>query len=150
MSTLAGGIYDDYFEIESKWGFHAGLNVDINIVKSFAVETGLYYTVKGAKMGYIFEDEGALSYIQLPVLALFRLPVAEATNVQLKAGGYMGYLIEEPETLSVKKPDVGVIVGAGISYKKFYLGLQYELGLYEVLSVEDKNRNLAISIGYDF
>ena len=77
MSTFAGGQWDDYLEIKSRWGFHAGFNVDVNIVKSFAIETGLYYTVKGANMGYIYRDEGKLTYLQLPILALYRLPVAE-------------------------------------------------------------------------
>ena len=149
MSTFAGGQWDDYLEIKSRWGFHAGFNIDVNIVKSFAIETGLYYTVKGANMGYIYRDEGKLTYLQLPILALYRLPVAEESHIQLKAGGYAGYCIEKPETLRVKKPDVGLIAGAGISYRKFYLGLQYELGLYKIFG-DDKNRNLAISLGYDF
>ena len=147
MSTFGGSKYYDY---ESRWSFHAGMNADLNIVKSFAIETGLFYTSKGAKMRYINKNEGSVSYVQLPLLALFRFPISEETHVQVKAGGYAGYLIEEPETLKVKKPDMGIIVGTGINYRKFFLGLQYELGLYKTIFREDKNRNLAISVGYDF
>lgn len=156
MSSIS--VDDNDSSIKSKWGFHIGLNVDVNIVKSFAVETGLFYSAKGFKldkqMGYDKSNNYDLNYIQLPLLAVFRLNVSENANIQLKAGGYAGYLINEPETLRVKKPDVGLIVGAGISYRKFYLGLQYELGMYNALKVgygdACKNRNLAISVGYDF
>ncbi len=152
MSTVSGED-NDYYEVKSRWNFHAGLNLDINIVKSFAVETGLFYTGKGLKLGYIYSNEGKLSYIQLPLLALYRLPIKDDVHVQLKAGGYFGYLVNEPEALKVKKPDMGVICGAGISYKKFYLGLQYEIGLYKCVDpnwFKGRNRNLAISLGYDF
>lgn len=152
MSTVSGED-NAYYEVKSKWDFHAGLNLDISIVKSFAVETGLFYTGKGSKLGYVYSDEGNLSYIQLPLLALYRLPIKDDVHVQVKAGGYFGYLINEPETLKVKKPDMGIICGAGISYKKFYFGLQYELGLSKVVNphwFKGRNRNLAISLGYDF
>ena len=136
------------FDTDSNLGFHGGLVMDYNIVKSFAVETGLYYTSKGFKhdkYGKSYE----LGYLQIPVLAKLRLHVSDDVHVQVKGGGYFDYLINEPETLRVKKPDMGVIFGAGMSYKKVYLGLQYELGLYEVYW-EGRNRNLAISVGYDF
>ena len=145
MSTFSG--VDDN---KSKINFHAGLNLDFNVVKSFAIETGLFYTGKGTKFDYSrYEDYEKLSYIQLPLLALYRLPIKDDVHVQVKAGGYFGYLINEPESVYVKKPDMGLMFGAGINYKKFYLGLQYELGLYEV-AWDCKNRNLALSVGYDF
>ena len=148
MSTFSG--LDD--EGKSKINFHAGLNLDFNVVKSFAIETGLFYTGKGTKFDTEYnwyEGYEKLSYIQLPLLALYRLPIKDDVHVQVKAGGYFGYLINEPESVYVKKPDMGLMFGAGINYKKFYLGLQYELGLYEV-AWDCKNRNLALSVGYDF
>ena len=151
MSTIGGGEYDSDFK--SKWGFNGGLNVNVNIYKSFAIETGVYYSAKGFKWDYeilgSYYKNPNLQYLQMPLLALLRLYMTDETHIQLKAGGYMGYLINKPESLYVKKPDLGIIVGAGVNYKKFYLGVQYELGLYEI-SGDDKNRNLAISLGYDF
>lgn len=133
---------------DNMWGFHGGLAMDYNIVKSFAVETGLFYTSKGFKHNK-YSKNYAFGYLQIPILAKLRLPVSDDVHFQVKGGGYFDYLINEPETLKVKKPDMGVIFGAGVSYKKIYLGLQYELGLYEVYW-DGRNRNLAISVGYDF
>ena len=144
------------FDVDSKWGFHGGLAMDYNIVKSFAVETGIFYTVKsfGYRVYYYGYEKHELGYLQIPVLAKLRLPVSDDVHVQVKGGGYFDYLTNEPESLWIKKPDMGVVFGAGISFKKVYLGLQYEIGLYNVLSYEKvgdgRIRNLAISVGYDF
>ena len=161
LSTL--GVDDDYYDYyKNRWGFHGGFVIDYNIVKSFAVETGLFYTGKGAKYdkersyySYYKDESLKFNYLQIPILAELRLPVSDDASVQVKGGGYFGYLINEPETLKVKKPDIGIIFGAGISYKKVYLGLQYELGLYDAYTFGKegdylRNRNLAISVGYDF
>ncbi len=150
LSTCGDGTWDNYYEIDSQWSFHFGTNVNINVVRSFAIETGVYYMNKGAKIKYMYGNKAdRFSYVQVPVLALYKYPVADDFDIHIKGGGYAGYLINEPETLRVKKPDVGVIVGIGISRKKIYLGTHYELGLYKVFG-DYKNRNLAISVGYDF
>lgn len=142
--------WNDY-EANTKYLFHAGFNVDYNIVKSFAVGTGLFYSNKGFRD--YWDGDFNIGYLQIPALAVYKCPVADNINIQLKGGGYFSYLVEKPETLSVAKIDMGLIIGVGISFKKLYLGAQYDFGLYEAIDqyyLEAKNRNLAISIGYDF
>lgn len=181
--------HSKYIEKKGRMGFHVGVIADYNIIKSFAVETGLFYTEKGCKFNPVddrekrayydeeyfknAEDSVKISYVQLPILALVRLYIANDMHIQLKAGGYVaarvstsnppfciGYfrdrhVYSDYEDYkfydSYSGWDAGIIAGAGISYKNVYLGLQYELGLTKLMSNHDiKNRNLAISIGYDF
>lgn len=155
------GIYN-----KSLIDFHVGLKADINIVKSFAVETGLYYSGKGAKDPQDRKvDTGDKNWrcpsIQIPVLADFKFPVSSSVEIQVKGGGYLGYVhVEKPESLYVDtkdKMDFGLIVGTGVSIKKFYVGVQYEHGLADICNYEReklntafKSRNIAISLGYDF
>lgn len=180
FSTFSGGFdpsgavhyRSEFVQNKAKTSFHVGAVVDYNIIKSFAIETGLFYTDKGCKLNYDnarsydteyfsnAEDSVKLSYIQLPVLALVRLYVADDMHIQLKAGGYVAkrlgnstapFFLKQRDYDSYSDWDAGLIAGAGICYKNIYLGVQYELGLTKLLSYHGiKNRNLAISIGYDF
>lgn len=114
-------------------GCQAGFNADINVTKSFAVETGLFWYLKE-----IYDSEYYDSYFQLPILAMGRLFLSENSHLQFK-GGFYTYYCSNDEYI-----DVGMILGTGFKYKKFYLGCQYEG------SFLDYYHSLAISIGYDF
>ena len=146
--------YYRYNSFKSKLGFHAGLNVDINIIKSFAVETGLYYTNKvftGEETTTNESETFEFQYIQLPVLALFRLYIEDDMHIQLKGGVYCGSPFKIPSLLNGHWPDAGIMVGAGVNYKKYYFGVQYEMGM-TTSRFEDSGKcsNLSISVGYDF
>lgn len=141
---------------KSLLGFHSGAIVDYNIVKSFAIESGLFYTRKGwdHDSDYYF-DKNNLGYLELPLLALYRLHLSDNAHLQIKGGGYIGYLVSATHDSYLKDFDTGLEVGVGVSFKKIYLGLKYELGLLNIYSKDNhagkiKNRNLMVSVGYDF
>ena len=151
--------YDDdgYFEAKAKWGLYGGVNVDFNIVKSFAIETGLFFSEKGCKgdnesWEWRYKEKQKYSYVQIPLFALYRLPLSEDFHMQVKAGGYIGLCYDHPgDRIYNRDVDAGPVFGLGLSYRKIYLGAQYELGLMELDGYfESKNRNLTISVGYDF
>lgn len=56
----------------------------------------------------------------------------------------------------LKRFDCGLIIGAGVTYNKYYFGLQYDLGMTNLLPspyssvYSGKNRNLGLNIGYNF
>lgn len=157
ISSMGGGqgrMYD-----ESLIGFHVGLKTDFNIVKSFAIETGLYYSGKGASKAEKGGNEAwRCPSVQLPVLANFKFPVSNSVEIQVKGGVFLGYVhVEKPESLYVDtkdKMDFGLIVGTGVKIKKFYVGAQFEPGMVDLVNFEKGNRyesrNIAISLGYDF
>ena len=137
---------------KSLLGFHGGAIVDYNIVKSFAIESGLFYSGKGFK-----EDCGKnnTGYLELPLLALFRLHLSDNVHLQLKGGGYIGYVVSPDHDSYINDFDAGLAAGVGVSFKKIYLGLKYELGLLDICSEDSygmtlNNRNLMVSVGYDF
>lgn len=150
-STYSLSVDKDWWEdnLKSRWGFHGGLNMDINFYKSFALETGLFYSEKGFK-NEGFDKNVKMGFIQVPVQALTRLYLKDDVYLSAKAGGFVACAVKKEEYH--KDVDAGLSFGAGIAIKKIFLGVQYELGL---LSLDrdfsgGKTGNLAISIGYDF
>lgn len=147
--------YYDYLDTKSVWGFQGGVNVDINVVKSFAVETGLFYSQKNLKLvDKYYDDEWPTeygAYLQIPLQAVYKLPLANDLHLQVKAGGYAAYMVKEPDIQNIKKFDAGFVFGLGFDFKKIYLGAQFELGMAKIHSdSKPKNRTLSISLGYDF
>lgn len=183
--------YGDEFEGQkSKIGFNVGVAVDFILNRSFAINSGLYYTTKGVK----FEDGDVdwketetsnAGYIQLPVYASYRLNFAEASQLQINFGPYVAYGVngkitnkyedfEDPEYNEESKMDLfgtsegdkerggfkrfdfGLGVGAGYTFHRVYLGLDYQFGLVNCLDKKEwgafkgKTSNLSITVGYNF
>lgn len=81
---------------KSKVGFNVGVAVEFPIVRSFYINSGLFYTTKGIK----FEDSGYdwseketwnAGYLELPIYASYRLNFAEASQLQINFGPYFAY-----------------------------------------------------------
>lgn len=136
--------------------FHAGVNLDYNTSKSFALETGVFLTDKGYRIES--DDRHHRIFVQIPILARFKFYVNEDFNIQLRAGGFgapriggNGKYRWEFSEVAYKDLDAGLIGGLGISYKNIYLGAQYEYGLTDIVKAyRAHTSNIAISLGYDF
>ena len=81
---------------KSKIGFNVGVAVEFPIVRSFYINSGLFYTTKGIK----FEESGSdwsekttfnAGYLELPVYASYRMNFAEASQLQVNFGPYFAY-----------------------------------------------------------
>lgn len=153
----------------SRNGFHGGLFLEYNIIKSFALSSGVSYVVKGfdGKRG-----EARMSYIQVPILASWRFETPTKVMFHLNIGPYIAYgiggnIFFTPFTLKTsyyfdqdsfggegffKDYDAGVILGGTIQLNKIRFGLSYEYGLVDIAEVFDSmhNRNISISLGYIF
>lgn len=157
---------------KSNVGFNAGVCVDFPMLESLYLQTGLYYTVKGAKI----EDGGETmkynpGYLEIPIMASYRYNFTDAAQLQFNFGPYIAYGISgkqkweyegESDEMDmfgddsgVKRFDAGLGVGAGVTVGKFYVGLNYEFGLMNIADDTDgdysiKNKNLSISVGFNF
>lgn len=81
------GSVDDAKGIAS---FHAGLQADLPITKFFAIQPGLFFTGKGAKVeNSIFTATTRPYYIELPVNAVIKVPLGEQANFFVGAGPYV-------------------------------------------------------------
>lgn len=89
-------------DIDSKVkpGFSLGAIVDISFTDNIALQPGLYYTNKGMKgvNKFKFDSDNesyekyvyGLHYLEIPVLASYRMDVAKDLNWQINVGPYIG------------------------------------------------------------
>lgn len=132
-------------DLKSKVGFNLGVAVDIPILESFYVQSGLYYTMKGYKyeldmstsQGQYWastEVKATMGYLEIPVLASYRYNFDEKNQLQFDFGPYFAYGLHgkaKNETSSntgySHKEDIDVFdEGNG---KRFDMGLQVGAGI---------------------
>lgn len=131
-------------------GFHAGVFAQAPLGESFAVQPELLYMTKGASADYNVAgfingtNTFKLNYVELPVLATFKLGQA----VELQAGPYVSYLLNSninsngdfgigTQAISrsnFNKLDYGVAGGLNIYFGKAFIGARYEQGLQRIAS----------------
>ena len=58
----------------------------------------------------------------------------------------------QKELETMKKEDLGVILGAAVTYSHYYFGANYERSLKSLSKTDDKsyNSSIVISLGYNF
>jgi opacity protein-like surface antigen len=163
----------------SRTAFNAGVGVDIPIIESFYVQTGLFFTSKGYKRtedrgDTRFTAKGNPAYLEIPILASYRYNFNDATQLEVNVGPYLAFGIGGKDKLEekteaavieteendffnddVKKFDMGLQVGLGVTFlKHVYLGVAYEFGFVNMFKDSDgesaKNRNFMINLGYKF
>lgn len=179
---------DDY---KAKAGFHLGVLADIPVpmaVDGFSVQSGLFYTMRGAKYkeseeGYKETEKIASHYFQIPVYWSYKydfgsvavsaftgpyIAVGLGGKVKSKYEGedYDGESYEESEKYDLfgkdkddsqnfKRFDFGWSLGAGVTFDRIYVGLQYDFGFINMereseAGYHPKNRNFSLSVGYSF
>jgi len=139
-------------------GFHLGVSADIRLANGFYLSPALLYSGKGYKYDKDNIDETcSASYITVPLHLSPRFAVGEGVELQVLAGPYIGIAIGgtiDSKTKNEKTDftkyyngfDFGASLGLGALFSEhYYAGITYELGFSEY-----RNRNLCISVGYNF
>lgn len=174
ISTLAktGDLYDND---EMHFSYTGGIFVVAPIKGVFAVQPELNYICKGRSnetTEFIETSyQSRYHYLQVPVLARFNtnLSMTENTKVYFNAGPYVSALLKsqnKPDGSSEwkddsysgvdKDPDLGLVLGMGVTFpvKKLTLqaDLRYDMGLSEVnFQPEDYHtKALSLTIGILF
>jgi hypothetical protein len=118
---------------DSRTAFNIGLTVDIPLLESIYIKSGLFYTGKGCK----FEDKYSdvvysPAYLEIPILASYRYDFSEAAQMQLNFGPYLAYGIggkakddDDEEDFfgsdsDTNRFDAGLQIGAGITVNQHY------------------------------
>lgn len=156
---------------DSRTAFNVGLAVDFPLIESLYLQSGLFFTSKGFK-----EKDGdekytaSPNYLQIPILASYRLDFSDIAQLQVNVGPYIAYGIGGKSTWEdddegkverdffeddINKFDAGLQIGAGVTFAQhYYLGVAYEWGWTNIWkdAGDDKlkNKNLMINIGYTF
>ena len=151
-------------------GFHIGVGADLEFVPNISLQTGLFYTTKGAE--YSSKEEGDLidinttaNYLQLPLHVAYKIDVMPGTKVVLHAGPYLAYGIGgkrkagplEMDTfdgdLGFKPFDAGLGLGVGAEFGKILVDLGWDMGLTNISRFDNgnvKTQNAYLSLGYKF
>lgn len=137
----------DYGDFKSRTSFLAGVSADFNLVQSFSINSGLFYAGKGAK-------DISADFIELPVYASYRMNFAEASQLQVNFGPYFDFGVAGDafkKEVDCDRFQMGLGLGAGYTFRKFYLGVQYQWGLTEVVKDSKSHWDcFNVSLGYNF
>lgn len=132
-------------------GFNAGLYGQILSSEAFAIQTELLYTTKGSQADYnsAFGNQNVkfnLNYLELPILAVFKLGSA----AEIHAGGYASYLLnaninytgafangtDQINRDNLKSGDAGLVAGFGLNFGSVQVGARYNYGLVEIANTQ--------------
>ncbi|GAB3934760.1 porin family protein [Larkinella terrae] len=152
-------------------GFHVGVFTQLPVSSFFAIQPELQYTTKGVSADYNLlgatgRNTFKLNYVELPVLATFKL----GNSVDLQAGPYASYLLNSKVTTdgdlgsdyrninrdNFNSFDYGIAGGLNIYFGTVLLGLRYGQGLQPVakdggarlLMGKAKNATGQLSLGF--
>lgn len=156
------GSYDN---TKTKAGFNAGLTLDYAFTRNWYLLTGVEYSYKGVKVELSSNDQHInAAYVQLPVLAGFKIPILEDMALLISTGPYFAYGVHgkikegsyKQDTFgdyTLKRFDWGIDIGVAFEWKKFCFTLGGELGMINIMQKNNdkaETRNLTISAGYKF
>lgn len=132
-------------------GYHFGAYLNLPITDAFAIQPEVLYATKGAKADYKYDlgilgnIEGNaqlhLDYIDIPILAVFRL----GDNFEINAGPYFGFLAnskykfegtfegnDDIDSDKFKKLDYGLVGGIAVNLEALQIGARYNYGLQKI------------------
>ncbi|TFG88148.1 MAG: PorT family protein [Candidatus Atribacteria bacterium] len=164
LANLTG---DDIDENKMKLCFGGGVFMNYPMTESISLQPELLFMMKGTKADIEDFDAGyRFSYIDIPVLVKFAVPMEGAFTPCFFAGPYIGFNMsaeayEEDDEMDikddVKSTDFGLMFGGGFDYTmgEGYLTFdaRYALGLTTIIDVEDvdvKNTGIMFMVGYGF
>lgn len=169
VSDGAGGGFD----VKSKVGFFGGVAVDVNVLNSLSINSGLFFTQKGCKGEAELYGESVgearitMNYLEVPVYVSYRLQLSPNEKLQAFFGPYVDYGVYGKATVGVDDGDLsldlydndsdinrlqfGLGLGAAYSWSNVSIGLSYQWGLTEIQKRSDVCwNNFNISFGYNF
>jgi hypothetical protein len=142
-----------------KFGVKAGFGVDHAFTDLFALRSGLFFSMKGASdaetsFDYAPSTSIDLNYIEIPLLASFRFPIAGQFGVALNAGPSFGYRVsKDPAGLTeVNKTNIAFDAGLDLVFSARYeIGIEGQYGISE-LAKASKQHTITYSLlfGYRF
>jgi hypothetical protein len=146
--NISNFIVDDVTDKNPRYGFHAGVYGQLFSSEAFAIQPEVNFSTKGNKATYsagIIDQETKinLSYIDIPVLAVFKLGRA----AEIHAGAYWAYLVganidtdgdisddfRRVDRDNFEDWDYGLVGGLGFNLGEgAQLGARYNYGLKEI------------------
>lgn len=151
-------------------GYNAGIILRKPLSESFALKTGLSYTLKGRSFDVKEEDKyigytDKFNYLVLPVKAEYSIPVM-ANRLFVAAGPYAGLLLDASQKTGdtttglndqTKDFDFGLAFDLGFGKKCFsrnelQVSISYDFGLVKIAGYDEniRNKSLSFNVGFLF
>lgn len=179
LDVRAGMSMNNFTKLETdmKVGYTVGLGVDYAITDMWSFRSGLMFTGKGAKVsgeeslaGITAKGDYKLKphYLDIPLMAALKLPIAGDTKFVINAGPYLGIGLGGKETIEVSAAgekansdakffdsadrfDIGLQYGVGVEFGKILVNLNGQYGFISPFDdSSSKNLNFILSVGYRF
>lgn len=157
-ATLSG---DNAGDAEWKLGFAAGAVAAFDVMDMLVIQGEVLYSMKGA--GYEGDISTDLTYIEIPVLLKYTIPMAGMIAPNLFIGPSLGILLSaESNDVDVKENtksmDYGLVFGAGVDFDlgtgKVTVDARYNYGLTSIddtaAELDVKNGGISVMVGYLF
>ncbi len=149
--------------LKNKFVAKIGAGIEKPLNENWALMPSLELAWKGYKIeDGDYGQDVSFMYIQVPVLAAYRLNLNGSWNMTAKAGPYFAYALSGDsgdEELGDffdnggKRFDAGIILAVDFEYHKYVIGLEYERGLTNIMDVESisvTNQAFYATVGYKF
>ena len=168
LANLSGNDPSDLGETDARAGLVVGLFGVVPLTQSIALQPEVLYSQQGAKLED-GSDEATikLDYLQVPVLARFRLGMSPSAPVHALFGPSFGFRTNaevdvngetiddndefEDETESF---DIGLVAGVAVNAGPAVVDARYTWGLRNIDKTGDgsdvKNRVFSVSVGFRF
>ena len=167
----------DAFDNKGLFVGKVGFGAEIPVSQNFSVMPSLELAMKGGKYESKDDEESISSklnvtYLQIPVMAAYRLSLNDRLNMTLKAGPYFAYGLsgnmkttvdinnvtktEKADIFSDKEMggkaadrfDVGGILGVDFEYHRFVVGAELECGFTDMYkrTITEEDWNYSVKI----
>lgn len=141
FSTLTGDI-----DLDHRTGFNIGAVVNIPILESLYIKSGVRFSQKGAKYdSFDFKDYEGLdikstaSYLEIPILASYRYNFDNSSQLQINVGPYLAFGVGGKTKIEVTdNSDANYEYYDGVEFdtfgdhgllNRFDLGLEFSIGI---------------------
>ena len=153
---------DDTNNLKTHTVAKIGVGLEYPLNQNWSLMPSLEFALKGFEI----KDPGLntkldLYYLQIPVVAAYRINLSDSWNMTLKAGPYVGYAVSDKFELiyngqkqtgdaGVKKFDAGLDAGVDFEYHRFVFGAEYEIGFLDMYDMSIKNMAFYVTVGWKF
>ena len=164
FAGIGGDLMDD-IDMGTKTGLTLGGVVGLRLsdVTPVFLESGLYYTERGAKKD---KNKIGLTYLELPVLIKYGIQATDDIAILPYIGPYFSYGfagkyknkalgISESSYDTFKHLDMGIKNGCGAEYNKLYAELGCQFGIANIAKenpadLDAKGHALFVNVGVNF
>lgn len=141
--------YDDLDEfLDSRTGFTAGAFLTYSLNRQFAIQPELLYVSKGAEKDlFLITPEWSIDYLEVPILMKLDMAPNGPLHPNLFAGPAFALLLSSEISASdysadvadyLTSLDVGLVIGAGLEYKRFTFDVRYTMGMVGTIDAADE------------